>query len=298
MSTTPGVVQAPVFDLQSHSRQSDGELSPTELVAAAAEAGVQLLAVTDHDTIGGVGEALEAAMHHPIEVVPAVELSSVDESGDDLHILGYRIDHTDDDLQAILRILREDRAARIDAMAERLRAGGFKLADLPLKERKLAGLPVGRPHLATAVLTHPDNAGKLAAEGIEDIDALFAGYLVPGAGAFVPRTRPSSYDAIDLIHAAGGVAVWAHPFWDLDHDEQALQTVERFADARIDGVEVFYPTHTEAQTRLLHARCTQRGLLTTGSADFHGPTNSRFNRFRAFETYGLEPDLGPIATAG
>jgi len=291
-------VAAPVFDLQSHSRHSDGELSPTELVAAAAEAGVQLLALTDHDTVSGVGEALDAAMHHPIEIVPAVELSSVDESGDDLHILGYRVDHTNDDLLAILSLLRDDRSARIDAMADRLRAHGFQLADLPLEERKLAGRPVGRPHLATAVLTHPDNAEKLAAEGIDGVDALFAAYLVAGTPAFVPRTRPSSYDAIDLIHAAGGVAVWAHPFWDLDHDEETLRTVERFAEARLDGVEVFYPSHTEAQTRLLHAHCTERGLLTTGSADFHGPSNSRFNRFRAFETYGLEPELGPIGPAG
>jgi predicted metal-dependent phosphoesterase TrpH len=288
----------PVFDLQSHSSQSDGELSPAGVVAAAAEAGVQLLALTDHDTVGGVGEALEAAMHHPIEVVPAIELSSVDESGDDLHILGYRIDHTSDDLQAILRVLRDDRALRIDGMAARLREHGFSLADEPLEERRLAGRPIGRPHLATAVLGNPANAAKLAEEGIDGMDALFAAYLVPGARAFVARTRPTSHDAIDIIHAAGGVAVWAHPFWDLDRDEEALRTVDRFADARIDGVEVFYATHTEAQTRLLHAHCTERGLLTTGSADFHGPGNARFNRFRAFETYGLEPDLGPIAGEG
>ena len=192
-------------------------------------------------------------MHHPIEVVPAIELSSVDDSGDDLHILGYRIDHTSDDLLAILAILRDDRAARIDGMAARLREHGFALADEPLEERKLAGRPIGRPHLATAVLSHPDNAGKLEAEGIDGVDALFGAYLVPGAKAFVPRTRPSSYDAIDLIHAAGGVAVWAHPFWDLDRDDETLRTVDRFAEARIDGVEVFYPSHTEAQTRLLHA---------------------------------------------
>jgi predicted metal-dependent phosphoesterase TrpH len=222
----------------------------------------------------------------------------VDESGDDLHILGYRIDHTSEDLLAILAILRDDRAARIDGMAALLREHGFALADEPLEERKLAGRPIGRPHLATAVLSHPDNAGKLASEGIDGMDALFTAYLVPGSKAFVPRTRPSSYDAIALIHAAGGIAVWAHPFWDLDHDEETLRTVDRFADALIDGVEVFYPTHTEAQTRLLHAHCTGLGLLTTGSADFHGPNNGRFNRFRAFETYDLVPDLGAIAGSG
>ena len=105
-------------------------------------------------------------------------------------------------------------------------------------------------------------------------------------------------EAIDAIHAAGGVAVWAHPFWDLARDDEVCEALARFSAAGLDGVEAFYTTHTAAQTRLLHEQAARLQLLTTGSADFHGPQHSRFSRFRAFSLEGLEPNLGPIVAAG
>ena len=101
-------------------------------------------------------------------------------------------------------------------------------------------------------------------------------------------------EAIAVIHAAGGVAVWAHPFWDLDSNEETLATLALFARHGLDGVETFYATHSAEQTRLLHAAAAEHDLLTTGSADFHGPGHERFDTFGAFELHGLEPDLGPI----
>ena len=100
-------------------------------------------------------------------------------------------------------------------------------------------------------------------------------------------------EAIDVIHAAGGVAVWAHPFWDVDNEPEALSTLQTFVRAGLDGVEAFYPTHSREQTEALYFAAG--GLLTTGSADFHGPAHERFNTFAAFELYGLEPNLGAIA---
>jgi predicted metal-dependent phosphoesterase TrpH len=179
-------------------------------------------------------------------------------------------------------------------MAGRLRELGLELDDAPLEARRAAGKPIGRPHLADAVLAHPANAKRLAAEGIDGRDALFPPYLVPGAAAYVARSRPTVPQAIDVIHAAGGVAVWAHPFWDVDRVDEALATLDAFVAAGLDGVECFYATHTADQTRTLHYAAGERGLLTTGSADFHGPQHERFNAFRAFELYDLEPDLGPI----
>ena len=117
---------------------------------------------------------------------------------------------------------------------------------------------------------------------------------MPGSAAYVARSRPTVAHAIEVIHAAGGVAVWAHPFWDLEHVDEALETLNTFADAGLDGVEAFYATHGPEETRVLHEAATARGLLTTGSADFHGPQHERFNTFRAFELHGLEPNLGPI----
>ena len=116
---------------------------------------------------------------------------------------------------------------------------------------------------------------------------------MPGAKAFVARTRPTVADAIDVIHGASGVAIWAHPFWDIDDADEVLRTIDQFVDAGLDGVEVFYAAHTAEQTRLLHEHCTAKGLLMTGSSDFHGPEHS-FGGFRRFDFHGLEPNLGPI----
>jgi hypothetical protein len=272
----------PDFDLQAHSTRSDGALEPAAVVAAAAAAGVRLLALTDHDTVAGVDEALGAGREHGVEIVPAIEVSAV-QSGmsGDVHVLGYRLDHHSRELAGRLETWQADRALRIERMADRLEELGFELDRSELEARRAAGEPLGRPHLAAAVRDRPDG--------------FFAEYLVPGAPAFVPRSTPSVAEAIAAIHAAGGVAVWAHPFWDMSDAAEVLATLEAFAAAGLDGVEVFYPTHTEAQAALLAERCARDGLLQTGSADFHGPGHAHFDRFRAFELYGREPVLGPIA---
>lgn len=286
---------APTFDLQSHSTYSDGALAPGDVVARAARAGVELLALTDHDTVDGVDEALEAAAREGLALVPAVELSSVDGLHEDLHILGYGIDHHDPALLARLEAFRDDRGARADRMAQALEDLGFALDRTPLEERRAAGLPIGRPHLAQAAFDHPDNAARIAEEGLPDFGKLLEAYLIPGTPAYRARTTPTVAEAIDLVHAAGGVAIWAHPFWDLDVEAEVVEAIERFSAAGLDGVEAFYITHTGAQTALVAEQCAQRGLLTTGSADFHGPDHPRFHAFRAFDLHGLSPDLGPIA---
>src|SRR3954453_1901682 len=153
----------PWFDLQSHSTYSDGTLEPAEVVARAADSGVRLLALTDHDTVDGVNEALTAANTHGIRLVPPVELSSVHGAYEDLHILGYGLDHTDPRLLATLADFRQDRVRRIHAMADRLRERGFRIGEI-------AHEAPGRPHLADALLGQVDMTR----------DEVFAAYLVPG----------------------------------------------------------------------------------------------------------------------
>ena len=284
----------PSFDLQAHSRHSDGALEAAEVVDLAHAAGVELFALTDHDTVDGVPEAAARAGELGMRFSPASELSAVHGAHEDLHILGYELDVADTDLLATLHDFRGDRARRIEEMAARLRELGFELDDAPLRARREAGKPIGRPHLADAVLAHPANAQRLRDEGIQGKNELFPPYLVPGAAAYVARSRPTVPQAIEVIHAAGGVAVWAHPFWDVEAPEEALGTLAEFVDAGLDGVEVFYATHTEAQTRLLHESAVQHGLLTTGSTDFHGPEHDRFSGFLGFEVHGLTVELGPI----
>jgi predicted metal-dependent phosphoesterase TrpH len=289
------VADAPTFDLQSHSLHSDGVLSPAEVVATAAGAGVELLALSDHDTVAGVEEALAAAAEHGIAVVPAVELSAVHDSYEDLHVLGYRLDHHEPRLLERLEAFRADREGRAGRMAQALRDLGFTVDESLLEARAAAGKPVGRPHLAAAVIAHPDNAERLAAEGRADVSPFIEAYLIPGTPGYRPRTFPTVEEAIALIQEAGGVAVWAHPFWDLADTADVLATVDRFVRWGLDGVEVFYPTHDREQTLALATKCADEALLMTGSSDFHGPEHRVFSGFRAFHLHGLEPRLGRIA---
>lgn len=284
----------PTFDLQSHSTHSDGTLAAAEVVAAAAQAGVELLALSDHDTVAGVAEAADAARRLDIRLVPAVEVSSVDADKQDLHILGYRIDPTDTVLLDRLQTYRDDREQRADAMADSLRELGYELDEAPLRARREQGKPLGRPHIADAVVTHPANRERLEREGLAERSAFLVEYLIEGRPAFSNRTHPTVAEAIDTIKQADGVAVWAHPFWDIEDPERVLETLDRFVGWGLDGVESFYVTHDRAQTEMLSRRCGELGLLSTGSSDFHGPRHRHFSRFRAFDTYGMEPVLGPI----
>jgi 3',5'-nucleoside bisphosphate phosphatase len=294
----------PRFDLQSHSTHSDGVLSAAEVVQRAADAGVQLLALSDHDTVSGVTEAIAEGQRVGVKVVSAVEISSIDATAgaDDgigtpreLHILGYCIDHTGAAITANLADFLADREKRTLRMRDALRDVGFELDEAELEARIAEGKPIGRPHLAGAVLRAPANAERLRAEDIDDVGSLIRGYLIEGKSAFRLRETPTVAEAIDAIHEAGGVAIWAHPYWDIQDDREVLDAIARFHAFGIDGVEAFYITHTRENTELLVNRCNELGLLTTGSADFHGPENRQFSQFMAFDTYGLQPNLGPIA---
>lgn len=286
---------APTFDLQSHSVYSDGALVPAEVVASAAAAGVTLFALSDHDTTEGVPEAVAAAERVGIRLVTATEITSLFDGRQDLHVLGYDLDPAEPTLVAALARSRGDRENRARAMIEALTRLGFVVDDEMLARRAAQGQSIGRPHLAQAVVSRSENRQRLADANLLDPTAFLVEYLIEGRPAFVPRAAPSVPDAIELIHGAGGVAVWAHPFWDIENAEAVLAAVDQFQAAGLDGVEAFYASHTEDQTRLLVRHCAERGLLTTGSSDFHGPEHHTFSRFRAFSTYGLEPSLGRLA---
>ncbi len=286
---------APTFDLQSHSTHSDGELTPAQVVHRAAAAGVEILALSDHDSVGGVPEARGAADYHGLTLIPATEISVRDESAPDLHMCAYGIDIENRPLLRQLRRSRGDREARAWRMADKLQELGWELDDAELSARIARGGAIGRPHIAEVVVNHPGNAARLEAEGLDSSTAFLVAYLTPGKPGFSPRRGPTAAESIDLVHGAGGVAVWAHPFWDIPDPDAVDATLERFVASGLDGVEAFYVTHSREQTEFLVARCRELGLITTGSSDFHGPSHRRFSRFRAFDTYGLDVNLGPLA---
>jgi predicted metal-dependent phosphoesterase TrpH len=268
-----------VLDLQSHSTVSDGELSPAAVVEAAAAAGVTTLALTDHDAIDGVAEADRAAREMGIALVPAAEMSCVHKSIDDLHMLGYWIEPSA--IAPACERAQRERRHRAEEIVAKLQAAGFELTiDDVIREAGDAD-SIGRPHIAKAAGATKDNMG-----------AFFEEWLVPDSGkAFVPRKWPNAAEAVELIHDAGGAAVLAHPFWDIDEPNEVAALI---ADLDLDGVECFYPSHGREQTEFLLRVCADRGLAATGSSDFHGPSHKIFSRFGAYRTYELgEPELPP-----
>lgn len=286
---------SPAFDLQSHSTASDGALVPARVVRAAREAGVRTMSLTDHDSVAGVAEAIATAERlGGIRVVPGIEVSTIDDAHADLHVCGYLIDHTSPELLRSLERWRADRAGRADRMIDALFELGWAVDVAGLRARRDAGRSIGRPHVAAAAFDHPANAERIEAEELDTAVDLLVAYLIDGAPAFRTRTTPTVEEAIAAIHAAGGVAVWAHPFWDVTKPDEVRETLERFHGYGLDGVEVFYASFTEEQTTFLHAETTRLGLITTGSADFHGPHHPNFSRFRDFSLYGLQPTWGPL----
>ena len=263
-----------MIDLQAHSTVSDGQLPPREVATAAAEAGVTVMSLTDHDAVAGVPDAVAAAQEAGIECVPAVEMSCVHEYSDDLHMLGYWVDL--DRIAAACDRAQQERVNRAREIIERLNALGVEVTFDDAVAQAGAADSIGRPHIARAAGAGPD------------LGPFFEEYLVPGAKAFVARRWPSAEEAVELIHAAGGRAVVAHPYWDVSEPDQVRDLVESLVgDVGLEGIETFYPPHTKAQTRHCLDLCEELGLTPTGSSDFHGPTHKTFSRFGAYDTYGL-----------
>jgi predicted metal-dependent phosphoesterase TrpH len=267
-----------MIDLQSHSTFSDGELPPAQVVAAAVEAGVTTLALTDHDAIDGVAEAAEAASDAGIALVPATEISCVHGSLDDMHMLGYWVDTTA--IAPACERAQKERVTRAREIVERLNEQGVPVRFEDAIAQAGDASSVGRPHIAKAAGAKP-----------EEMSAFFEEWLVPGAKAFVSRRWPHAEQAIEIIHGAGGAAVLAHPFWDLDDPGEVTRLAD---DLDLDGIECFYPAHDRAQTKFLLDLCRERSLAATASSDFHGPSHKMFDSFCAYPTYDLgEPDLPP-----
>lgn len=289
----------PTFDLQSHSVHSDGALPPGEVVERAAAAGVELLALTDHDSVGGVDEALKAGVKAGIHVVPAVEITAIDSEHEDIHLLGYCVDHHDSAFEERLAGARAERERRGFKMADLLEESGWAVDRSVLDEVISAGTTVGRPHIGQAVFAHPDNANRLAERGFDHKGHVIGSLLVPGGEGWVEREHPTVEEAISWVHDAGGVAVYAHPFFPPERygESEVESALRRYVDAGLDGVECFYISHTDAETRFLHSLAGELNLITTGSADFHGPDHEHFSGFRNFELHGLSVNLGPIDPA-
>ena len=255
VSTAPSA-SAAAADLHVHTTASDGSLSPAECAAHAHLAGLQVLAITDHDTMDGVAGA-RAAAPADLLVIPGIEFGCRwPGSSSEIHILGYGCDPEQTEFAGELRALREARTERASAIVRRLNQLGLPitLADV---HRHAGQGTIGRPHIARALVER----GCVA-----DAAEAFARYLNPGAPAYVDHYRPTPGRAIALIRAAGGVPVLAHPGTIADD-----AVVRAVLDLGLAGVEVYHPAHGADDVCRYLDMARRRGLLVTGGSDFHGP---------------------------
>lgn len=277
------------FDLQIQSSASDGTYSPRELAKRAADLKLKTIAITDHDTIAGVSEALTAGEDYDVEVITGIEISAVHE-GLALHILGFGIDYRNPALLQALHEAQEARVVRAKEIVSRLQKAGFEITyEEVLHYAK--GSSVGRPHISLAVLNNPEN--KKALGDIRDVGAFIRAYLVPGKETYVGHENISVQQAIDLIHRALGVAAWSHPAIHGIDPEKIEPLLKKFIEFGMDGIEAFNPSHTEEQVKLLRNLAAKYGILETGGSDFHTDEVSEHNHeggaeLASFLTYGLD----------
>ena len=241
-----------IFDLHLHSHYSDGSDTPAQVVRRAAEAGVQLLSLTDHDTALGVPEAIAAGKECGVFVLPGVELDT--EFAEELHILGLGIDLAEPKLAATLELARHRREVRNAIIVKNLAAAGFDTA------------PHMPPYVGTVTRMHIARALVLGGYA-PDVRAAFRSFLGRGCPGFHEAERVFPREAIALIRGADGVAVLAHPCH-LKRDVHAL--VAELAADGLGGVEAYYATSTEGQTQLFNSLAAQHGLLVTAGSDYHG----------------------------
>lgn len=247
-------------DLHTHSNASDGALSPTELVRAAADFGLAAVAITDHDTMEGVEEALAAGSDIGMEVVPGIEISTIGPGGVEVHMLGYYLDYSYPPLREMLEVLRESRCDRGRKMVEALNAVGVDVKLDRLMEIAQGGA-IGRPHVAKAII-------EIGAAS--SMDSAFGKYLVEGAPAFVPRFKVEPADAVKMITEAGGIPVCAHVA-KLNRDELLLE----LASQGMRGIEVYHPDHTTAGIRHYKKFAANHDLIATGGSDAHCYTGGK-----------------------
>ena len=249
------------IDLHCHSTASDGTLTPAELVAAGVEAGLDVMAITDHDTTGGWAAA-EAARPAGLTLVRGAELSCRwfgAEPAIALHLLAYLFDPDDPALAADLARLRDDREQRAEKIVDRLRADGVDIS-WPEVRDYAAGGSVGRPHIAQALI----RAGL-----VRTTDEAFASRWL-GARYFVPKADLDVFEAVRTVQAAGGVAVFAHPNATVRGRVVPDELIVELAAAGLFGLEADHEDHTPQQRAHVRELAGQLGLVATGSSDFHG----------------------------
>jgi predicted metal-dependent phosphoesterase TrpH len=254
-----------MIDLHTHTTASDGTDSPFELVNKALSAGIETLAITDHDSTSGWNEAI-AALRPPMSLVLGAEISTLTANGISVHILGLLFDGEDRNLQQMLADSRDTRIPRIRKMVELLAADGISITMEDVIAATPSGATVGRPHLADALVKN---------KVITTRDEAFVDLLHNDSKYYVTHAAPTPEAAISQIRAAGGVAVIAHPFASRRGEVISTSTFSSLLEAGLNGIEVNHRDHSNIEREQLIEIADQLDLVKTGSSDYHG--NGKLN---------------------
>lgn len=270
-----------MIDLHSHTTASDGSLTPTELIHLAKNVGLSAVAVTDHDTVGGLREASDEAARTGIEFVPGIEIS-VDFKPGQFHLLGFFIDRDHGEFNDRLQALQDNRVNRNIVMARKLASLGLPIT-LDDIVAEAGGDQVGRPHMAKA----------LVKKGIvETTQEAFDRFLADGAAAHVPKMKLEPAAAIEMVHLAGGVAILAHPKFLRISDEGDLATVlAGFKDAGLDGIEAYYSQHNSPETDTYLRLARRFNFLISAGSDYHGVTKPHVHLGRIYQNEAGDPEI-------
>ena len=251
-----------MIDLHLHTTASDGRLSPAQLVTRVAAAGITIMSVTDHDTVAALAEVGAAAAARGIRLVPGIEITSVAD-GRDVHMLGYFCDSASAPLLTFLEGQRALRVSRVREIGARLARLGMPVdvEALVTTAATSPGSSVGRPQIARAMI----GAGH-----VRTVQEAFDRWLGTGLPAFVPRTGPTPAAVIDVIHAAGGIASFAHPAVTKRDD-----LIRPLAEHGLDAIEVYHSDHTPGDEVDYRGQAVRFGLLVSGGSDFHGDPSTQ-----------------------
>jgi predicted metal-dependent phosphoesterase TrpH len=249
-----------LVDLHIHSTASDGKYSPAALIAKAAELGLKVIAITDHDSIGGIVPAFEAVKAFPgLTFIPGVEIST-DLPDGEAHILGYFIDYTSPEFEKSLEKFRDSRIGRGQRMVEKLNKLGIKI-DWARVQQIAGDGAIGRPHVAQAMM----EKGY-----VKTFEEAFDKYIGHGGPAYVEREKMTPEEAVALILRAKGIPVLAHPFTIKDPAAMTKSLIK----AGLMGIEAYYKDNTAAATQATLHLAARYGLIATGGTDYHGIGNS------------------------
>lgn len=267
-----------LIDLHTHTNASDGTDSPTQLIDKAINRGINILALTDHDTTRGWDEAKSALLNHPsqteMKLVLGSEISCQDENGISIHMLGLLFDPDHQPLFEVLERTRENRHSRMERIIARLNEAGIDITIDEVNAQRQGDATLGRPHLADALVARGHVASR---------DEAFAALLHNKSKFYINHYSPSPVETIKLIKAAGGVAIIAHPLASQRGRTISMDLFESLIAAGLDGIEVDHRDHSENEKSELLRFAIENELIVTGSSDYHG--TGKLNQLAEYTTH-------------